>query len=86
MITTYLKRNNDDNKNSNRIAELSVGHRTEWLLQAADRLRARREELAHLMTAEMGKTWLVERLRHECLDRSLPVALIDFDVGKWRIL
>ena len=39
------------------IAELSVGHRTEWLLQAADRLRARREELGHLMTAEMGKTF-----------------------------
>jgi hypothetical protein len=33
--------------------------------------------------AEMGKTWLIERLRHECLDRSLPVALIDFDVRKW---
>lgn len=33
--------------------------------------------------AEMGKTWLIERLRHECLGRNLPVARIDFEVQPW---
>jgi hypothetical protein len=33
--------------------------------------------------AEMGKTWLIERLRHECLEQDLPVARIDFEVRTW---
>jgi len=37
-------------------ADLPVGRRAEWLSAAADRLRARRDELGRLMTAEMGKT------------------------------
>jgi succinate-semialdehyde dehydrogenase/glutarate-semialdehyde dehydrogenase len=37
-------------------AALSVERRAEWLAAAADRLRARREELGRLMTSEMGKT------------------------------
>ena len=36
-------------------AGLPVGQRAEWLSAAADRLRARREDLGRLMTAEMGK-------------------------------
>lgn len=28
--------------------------------------------------AEMGKTWLIQRLYHECRSRSIPVTLIDF--------
>jgi hypothetical protein len=32
---------------------------------------------------EMGKTWLIGRLLHECLDRGLSVARIDFRDGKW---
>ncbi len=28
--------------------------------------------------AEMGKTWLIQRLYHECRSRNLPVALMDF--------
>ena len=38
-------------------ADLPVGQRAEWLSAAADRLRARREDLGRLMTAEMGKTF-----------------------------
>lgn len=38
------------------LAALPVGRRAEWLSAAADRLQARRLELARLMTAEMGKT------------------------------
>ena len=38
-------------------ADLPVGQRAEWLSAAADRLRARREDLGLLMTAEMGKTF-----------------------------
>ncbi len=38
-------------------ADLPVGQRADWLSAAADRLRARREELGRLMTAEMGKTF-----------------------------
>ena len=40
-----------------RFAGLPIGRRAEWLAAAADRLRARREELGRLMTAEMGKTF-----------------------------
>ena len=41
------------------LAELSVDRRAEWLLQAADGLRARREELARLMTAgSSGSTFM----------------------------
>ena len=37
-------------------ASLPVDRRAGWLSAAADRLRARRDEIAGLMTAEMGKT------------------------------
>jgi succinate-semialdehyde dehydrogenase/glutarate-semialdehyde dehydrogenase len=39
-------------------ANLPVGQRAEWLSAAGDRLRARRDELGRLMTAEMGKTFV----------------------------
>jgi succinate-semialdehyde dehydrogenase/glutarate-semialdehyde dehydrogenase len=38
-----------------RFARESVGTRAGWLLAAAERLEARREELGRLMTSEMGK-------------------------------
>ncbi|RMF37223.1 MAG: hypothetical protein D6759_02555 [Chloroflexi bacterium] len=37
--------------------------------------------------AEMGKTWLIQRLRHECRSRGIPVAHFDFrDRRPWDYL
>jgi hypothetical protein len=37
--------------------------------------------------ADMGKTWLIQRLRHECRSRRIPVALFDFrDRRPWDYL